>query len=100
MVRWLAVVPVTSRPMTEPELVRVPDWRSWAVDQLEDDELSHCGHLDYGVIEADCRHCEELVRHLRAHSAMTEGWPDCALCHSSFCANCGESSGHRGWCRR
>lgn len=58
------------RPMTADEAA-VPgtgDWMSFAVDCLDNEQLSHCGHLDCGTIDETCRYCREITDHAREHT--------------------------------
>ncbi|MGI6797744.1 hypothetical protein [Gordonia sihwensis] len=56
-----------------------PSWMMWALDRLDDDELAHCGHLDMCVVDPQCRFCEEIIDHLRAHTMQAPA-PFCELC--------------------
>lgn len=69
--------------MTEGERGIAPDWQSWAMDCLTDAQLSHCGHLDCGVVVDGCEFCAELVAHIGHELGQVA--PDCEWCSERAC---------------
>lgn len=47
------------REMSAGEAAVAPDWQSWAIDCLDDEQLSHCGHLDSKVLNPGCTYCRD-----------------------------------------
>lgn len=55
------------RGMSAGEAAVAPDWQSWAIDCLDDEQLSHCGHLDCKVLNPGCTYCREIAEHVAEH---------------------------------
>lgn len=66
------------RPATEREKAISPFWESWAMECLDNEQISHCGHLDSAVIVTGCQYCDELTRH--APHARDKPEPGCLDC--------------------
>lgn len=63
------------REMSTGEANVAPDWQSWAIDCLDDEQLSHCGHLDCKILSRSCTCCQEISEHVAKHPlrALTGG---------------------------
>jgi hypothetical protein len=70
---------VSERGMTTIETRWAPDWTEWAMNCLDDEQLSHCGHLDTNTIYEDCTYCLDLVTHAEHHTmSAPDRW--CEFC--------------------
>jgi hypothetical protein len=93
------VADYTERAMSEAECAVRPDWQTWAMECLTDQQVGHCGHLGSALIVDGCEWCAELSMHATEHTAGTEGYLTCDLCKSPRCGRC-QSNGalHMWWC--
>lgn len=60
------------RLATDAERAAAPLWQEWALECLDNQQLSHCGHLDEQLIVPTCPYCAEWV----AHATHTRERPD------------------------
>ena len=51
------------RAATAPEIAISPIWQEFAMECLDNQQLSHCGHLDTATIVPGCPYCAEWVAH-------------------------------------
>lgn len=85
MARAMAGPPMTTaevdvgREMSTGEANVAPDWQSWAIDCLDDEQLSHCGHLDCKILSPSCTYCREISEHVAKHRLSSpDRW--CEFC--------------------
>jgi hypothetical protein len=66
------------RAATDAEMRSRNDWQSFAMECLEDEEISHCGHLDSATIVDGCTYCAQWTTHAK-HSPSSPD-PQCVDC--------------------